>query len=684
MRMNLPIIALVLLAVHTNTSAARLPKIPDIIFGVNQYNVGQPADLAKNWPLTDSDANYLKGIGCNTIRFPLYPSEVGINESALVDWNTNDVFDPKTIGSPDWRSLDKVIDWCIEYRFTPFICPSTEKRDDWTSKAWMSLHVPENAIRVQWFTKLVVDHITEKYGDQVIYGWYEDWYWNSFKHERSAQFPKAFQAKLRSIYKGKISSLNKAWNTCYKSFEDVSIPKTYINGDIPENAINSRQSYDFKLAVDLMHRDVLGQIHEYIKRKAPNAIWAGGSLLDGLGALNDIRSVTVPRTNATMRTAAMTSDVVSADVYGPCFTYYSYYRTLSKIAAVEGKRLLVVETAATKPETFKWILDVGGPSAGTLAWVGKEDLFGFIAWDGTRRIENGNAYRAMFDTYTRNEADYASYKPGHIRVYFPEETLYYSISERNQVDAYQHICDNMMPGELEPVFTDELEKLPQDAKIYVLERTIPLKAIKIFRQMGDRVICPHEYFIDENGDRYQAASLHRDFYAKLLADPDGKKLLDVFQRVEEKEKNVSLKYYGTSIFTSAELAPKNKVLSDRENDLSNLIDGSIYDGVTFADKDQDNRIFIRLNRPKMVYGAFVQFYEGNGQDIGASPLPEQMIISVSMDGMDYNEVARLTSAEIKMRPHIRFNMARARYICFDLGTTHDGIMIEELGVIGDR
>ena len=150
-----------------------LPEIPDLLFGVNQYNVGLPQDLARYWPLNDEDAVYLKTLGCNAIRFPLYPSEVGIDEKRFLTWPADGGFDPATLGTPDWRSLDAVMDWMIKHQFTPNVCPSPEVRGDWSTKTWMSLHVPENAERSVWFTKLVVDHLTEKYGDQVVYGWYE-------------------------------------------------------------------------------------------------------------------------------------------------------------------------------------------------------------------------------------------------------------------------------------------------------------------------------------------------------------------------------------------------------------------------------------------------------------------------------------------------------------------------------
>jgi hypothetical protein len=668
-------------------AASKLPAIPELIFGVNQYNVGPPADLAKHWPLTDDDASYLKSIGCNTVRFPLYPAEVGIDEHKLMDWKTGDKFDARLTSTlrPDWRSLDALLDWMIKHQLTPFICPGAEIKEDWTSKGWMSLHVPENAQRAVWLTKLVVDHVTHKYGDNVIYGWYENWYWNSYKQEKSAEFPAAFSKMLSKMYGAKIADLNKAWGAGYKSFNEIVAPRLYVNGDVPEEVIDSYRSYDLRRAIDLMQRDVLMGIKHYIHQVAPHALWAGGCALNEFGGMNDIRTVGVPRTNATLRTCAATSDIVSVDLYGPKFLYYSYYRTVGKIAASEGKRFLVVEASAVAPQTFGWIAEAGGPSAGALAWCGKEDVFGFIKNDGTRRDANAQRFKQFCKAFAADPGRYGHYTPGHIRVYFPEETLYYSITARNQMDAYQHICDNMKPEELEPVLTDELAKLPPGAPIFVLERTIPLKAIKALAKLGSRVICPHSYFVDEFGGRHDR-NVPKDFYAHLRVAPDGAKLLDVFQRVEEKENNVAYRYYGTTASSPSGLANANQVIPGRDNDLGNLIDGSIFDGVTFADKRQPEKVFLRLNQSKMIYGAFVQFYEGDGQAVAPSPLPAQVRILISADGVTYSEAAGISGANVAMRSRVRFAPVRTRYICFDFGenTRAIGLKIEELGVLGER
>lgn len=668
----------------SHATTAKLPAIPDVIFGVNQYAVGRPENLAKHWPLTDDEATYLKSIGINTVKFPLWVSETGIDEKKLIAWNTGDKFDPSGL-KPDWRSLDAVMDFLVRNQLTPFICPSPEIASDWSTKAWMSLHVPENAERSVWFTKLVVDHTTKKYGDSVIYGWYENWFWNSYKHEKSAQFPAAFRTKLGQMYSGRIAELNKAWLTNHKSFDEVQIPRIFVNESIPEEALDSRATYDMMRAIDLMHRDVLTDLRQYIKKVAPKAMWAGGCCLNEIGGMNDVRSVGVPRCSATLRTCAATSDVLSVDLYAPMFHYHSYYRLSAKIAAAEGKRFFVVECPSIHPESFGWVADVGGASAGVVAWSGKEDAFGFIKFDGTRRDENAQKFERFAEAFAADRERYGKYKPGSIRVYFPEETLYYSLTARNYTDAWMHICDYMKPDELEPVLTDELTKLPKDAYVFVLDRTIPRRAIQALAKLGDRVICPHSYFVDEYGVKHQRTAPN-DFYARLNSVPDGDKLLDAFQRVEEKENNVSLKYYGTTISSPTELAAVNVVIAGRENDLANLIDGSINEGVTFSDKQQPEKVVLRLAHGRTIYGAFVQLFAGDGQMTGPSPLPRQVRITVSEDGVNYTEPAGITGTSPAMRNHIRFNPIRARYICFDFGenTRSSGLKIEELGVIGER
>ncbi len=669
---------------HPASAHAILPPIPSLLFGVNQYGVGPPEQLAKHWPLNDDDVAYLKSLGCNSIRFPLYPSDVGIDEKRFLTVPADGSFDPAALGAPDWRSLDALMDWMVRHQFTPNVCPSPEVRGDWTTKAWMSLHVPENAERTVWFTKLVVDHLTEKYGDQIVYGWYESWWWNSSKHDNSVRFPAAFRAKLSAMKGDSLESLNRDWGATYGSFDEVDVPRLMKDGAVDPAAIHSRRTFDLRHAMDLLQRDVLTGLHASIKRKAPGAKWIGGCLLNSVGALADIRSATVPSCMHSMRTAAMTGDFISADLYSDSLEYYSHYRTLSKFAAVEGKKLFIAEVPGVKPRSFKLVADVGGPSAGAMAWVGKEDLWGLIKGDGTRRLENGKAWSELLTAYTGDRERYAAYKPGTVHVYFPEETLNYSISDLNHVDAFNHICDFMMPEDLELVLTDEIDKVPANARLYVLERTLPREAITRLAKLGDRVVCPHSFFVDENGARHPRRLSNPDFFAGLQSYPEAATLLDVFRRVEEKADNLSYSWEGATASTHTELAAVNDVLPDRPNKLTNLIDGSISDGVTFADKEQDEVVVIALKTRRSVSGAFVDYFEGDGQQVPPSRVPEQTTISVSTDGKTFEQVAVLDGTGVTSRSRVRFAPVEATHVRFDFGNNASkrGLRLVELGAIG--
>jgi hypothetical protein len=692
---------------HEQQSRGRLPRIPELIFGANQINIGKPplagadgnsvsADKYRTsaWPLTDADTEWLKSLGCNTIRFPVYPNEVGIDESLLLSKTKDGHFNPSVLGEPDWRSLDWVMDWMIRHQLTPNVCPGAEfQTDDWSSKTWMSLHVPESAERAVWFTKLVVDHLSKKYGDQIIYGWYEDWWWNSYKHENSVLFPGVFRKKLAEMYGQDITALNRAWGSSYNDFEKVEVPVLLAKGSARSNygvvnpsAVNSRRTYDLRKAMDLLHRDVLTELHAYIKQKSPGSLWIGSCMLNQLGGLADIRTVPIPRCNATMRTAALTGDVVSADLYSDTLEYYSHYRTYSKFAASEGKKLLIAEVPAIKPRSFKLIADVGGPSAGALAWCGKWDLWGLIKGDSTRRTENGTEWRRLYDTYKDDRERYANYKRGSIYVYFPEETLSYTISDKNFVDAFLHICDHMMPEELELVLTDEIEKLPSDVRLYVLERTLPLEAIEKLQRRDDQVVSFHTWFMDENGRKHTRNVNNDRFFERLLLYPEGKKLLDVFQRVEERANNVAYTFVGAGISTKTTLAGANAVLPDRPNLLENLINGDIVSGITFSDQAQDEWLLINLGQPRMIYGAFVDFFEGDGQFNGPSRMPERVVISVSLDGDKFTPITVLSGADLQLRSRCRFAQTHALWVRFDFGknTAGAGLKLVNLGVLGEQ
>jgi hypothetical protein len=271
-------------------------------------------------------------------------------------------------------------------------------------------------------------------------------------------------------------------------------------------------------------------------------------------------------------------------------------------------------------------------------------------------------------------------------VYFPEDTLHYSISDLNHVDAFHHICDFMMPEDLELVLTDEIDKVPADARIYVLERTLPLEAITRLEKLGDRVLSPHEFFVDENGAKHPRKIPNPDFFAQLQSYPEAPKLLDVFRRVEEKADNISYYSEGATVSTQTELAAANEVLPDRPHKLTNLIDGSIYDGVTFADKEQDEAVVIALKAPGRVIGVFVDYYEGDGQQVPPSRVPDQTTISVSSDGTMFKQVAVLDGKGVTSRSRVRFAPVEATHVRFDFGknTAKRGLRLVELGVVGKQ
>jgi hypothetical protein len=669
------------------SAPAALPPIPRILFGVNQYNVGPPELLARYWPLTDEDAGYLKSLGCNAVRFPLYPSEVGIDERKLLAWAADGRFDPAALGPPDWRSLDAVMDWMVKHGFTPNVCPSPEVRGDWTTKAWMSLHVPENADPTVWFTMLVVEHLTEKYGEQIVYGWYESWWWNTYKHEKSVRFPAAFRRKLAAMYGGKIGALNREWGASYASFEQVETSRimTADGRSVDPSAVNSRRTYDLRRAMDLMQRDVLFGLRDAIRRKAPGAVWAGGCLLNPLGALADIRSSTVPACGPSMRTAAMTGGFLSADLYSDTLEYYPQYRTLSKFAAVAGSRLFIAEVPGVKPRAFQLVADVGGPSAGAMAWCGREEVWGLIKGNGERRMANGQAWKELGDAYAADPGRFAAYRPGKVRAYFPEETLHYTVSAQNHMDAFLRICDQMPPGDLELVLTDELGKLPASARVFVIERTLPLRAIRQLARMGDRVITPHTSFLDENGREHPRKPATGDFFQRLAALPEGPKLLDVFRRVEEKANCVSFGFDGAKVASPSALAPRNDVLADRPNAIRNLIDGSFNDGITFDDVEQEENVRISLNGTRTVRGAFVDYFEGDGQQIPPSRVPDRATVSVSTDGVAFRQVAVLSGAGVTSRSRVRFAPVQATHVRIDFGrnTAKRGLRLVEVGVVGE-
>lgn len=662
----------------------QFPPVPELIFGVNQYNVGPPELEAKYWPLKDEEIEYLKTLGVNTIRFPLYPAEIGVSPSLFGLFEPGQVWEAETaVAGLDWRSLDAVLDQLASHDITPYISPAAEDGREWQTKSWMRLHIPEEVEKTLWLTRIVAEHVQAKYGGNVIYGWFEDWYWNTGGHERSTLFPAAWRAALGRLYEQDLALLNTNWASNYASFEDIVPPVLYQPGvGIPSEAFASRRTYDLRLSIDLMQREALTEMAHQLKLASPNAVWAGGCICGELSGWLDTRSVRPVKTNASIRTHALTSDFLTADTYAPPDQYAFYYRTLAKLAHLVGKRYLVAEVSAVQPEAFKAIAEAGGPIAGVLAWVGKEDKFGLFKMDGTLRKENAEAFGQLYQ-HLANPANRAqAYVPGRVQVYLPEETLEYSITRTNFMEAYFHICDALPARDLEPVLTDELATLPPATPLFVLEQVLPRRAIEQLNKLGSRLICPHRYFVDETGARIPRATPPGDFYTSLMAAEGGPELLEAFARVYERSNNLADVDRGGKAEVEGKLAQQNVVISGRPNDPANLVDGSLFEGITFSDEPQDEAVILTLPRERELSAAFVELFAGSeAEQIPGSRVPASVRLSVAGDSGDWHDVeAEMTQAGPRLR--FKFAPTLANRLRFDFGPNEgEGMRLVEVGVL---
>jgi hypothetical protein len=677
-----------LVALGSGAAAAgeRFPALPKLIFGVNQYNVGPPELLGQHWPLKGDEIERLKVLGVNTIRFPLYPAEVGLAPALFDLFQGGQSWDAAALEKAglDWRSLDAILDLLAEHGITPYISPAAENGKDWTSKAWMRLHIPEEAEKTIWFTRVVAEHVQNRYGGNVIYGWFEDWFWNTGGHERSPRFPEAWRQAMRRMYADDLPALNRNWATNHASFAVLPLPVLWEpERGVPDAAFASRQTYDLRRSVDGMQRERLEEMRRELKRVSPGAVWAGGCICNELGGWLDTRSTKPVKTNASIRTHAATSDFLTADTYAPAGQYAFYYRTLAKIAHSVGKGYLVAEVSAVQPEAFAAIAAAGGPLAGVLAWVGKEDTFGFFKMDGTFREENAAAFGRLYQRLTDPARPVDQYVPGRVHVYLPEETLEYAITRTSFMDAYFHICDALPPQDLEPVLTDDLATLPADVPLFVLEQVLPRRAIAELSRLGARVICPHRFFIDENGQRVERESGAGDFYAGLMQAPGGAALVEAFARVWEKANNLADVTRGGTAQVQGKLAERNVVISGRPNLPANLVDGSIFEGVTFADERQEERVDLVLGREETVACAFIELFDGSeAERIAGSRVPALVRVSVAADQGELREVAA-TQTVSGPRLRLTFAPTSARRVRFDFGTNDaaSGMRIVEMGVL---
>ena len=671
----------------TGLRASVFTKIPEVILGVNQPGpVGVPYDVERSpspWLLTDADITLLKGIGVNTIRIPVYPTNIGLDGVKLT-WKRGDKFDAAEADKwpVDWKLLDATLAQFQKHQITPYICPHP-----YPLANWMTIYIPEDAERCLWFTALIAKHVSIKYGNNAIYGWYENiwknsmepWYSGVYRHSLSAMFPAEWHRMLKKMYKGNIKSLNKVWNTNYTSFDEALVWDMGSISGIPADAYNNRRTYDLRTAIDLLSRERLLSCRAQLKKIAPGAMWAGACLHDGFYGMYDTRSGNPPACNWSIRTHAITSDVLAADNYQYPQKMLAAYRTIAKIAASEKKSYMAVEINGQSPAAFDAMTKASGSIRGALVWSGKEDAFGLIKMDGSVNKASFDAVKQLFAYLNDLKPEQKRYMPGTACVYFPEETYRSAVLKTSHLDAYDHVCDTLSPSVLEPVLTSELLKLPGDTPIYVLEKYLPGKAIEAINKLGNRVICPHPYFIDENGKRVARTYVPKDFYAELAKSKYGKELLDSFLRVEEKESNAAFKDEGAKAYTTSEFKTENEITAGAAYNPMDLIDGdSVASRVVFADKRQHEYIDIELPVARWVYGAFI---ETAFEDPGRRPVHVE--IQVSDDGKAWHEVYA-TSTIRSDRIHIRFKLVSARYVRFDLGESTDsiGTRLMEVGVLG--
>ena len=85
-------------------------------------------------------------------------------------------------------------------------------------------------------------------------------------------------------------------------------------------------------------------------------------------------------------------------------------------------------------------------------------------------------------------------------------------------------------------------------------------------------------------------------------------------------------------------------------------------------------------------GAFVDYFEGDGQQVPPSRVPERTTISVSLDGKTFKRVAVLDGKGVTSRSRVRFAPVEATHVRFDFGknTPKRGLRLVELGVVGKQ
>ena len=676
----------------------KLPPIPDMMYGVNQYSVGPPKDAASGWPLTAGVIRYLKSeLGINTVRFPLYPAEVGIDGKLLTNWKPGETFDAEKADREwkfDWRSLDRVMDVLLEAGVTPHVSPAIEDGSpQWASKLWPRLYHPENFERCLWFTTRVARHLQEKYGDRIAYSYFENWWWVSLEPpgKMNWRLPPLFREELKALYKGDLAALNRNWKTEYASFDEIGIPPLSLDygdesgrpewqlglGKANPEMIDTPQARDTRIVMDRLYLRNLRAISAAVKEISPGALWCGPSGCNEMSGLYDMRSSPAMRLNASMMTLAQGSDVLFIDTYGPPAVLKANYRTAAKVAHAYGKKILISEVGARQPDAFPAVSEVGGASRGSLIWCGMDAAddseYGILTLSGAAIPARLLAAKGLADAMRQHPRNFETYRPGRLLVYAPLEIWSYSLLKKNHVDAYMRLFETIPAGDIEPVLTAELAGLPKDAPIFVFDKVLPREAIKELERRKSQVVCPHREWIDENGVKYPRADVSDSgFFDSLLKLRDGRAVFDAFRSAVDNENAVTYHDLGAEASSPSELAEKNVVISGRSNEWKNVIDGSIFDGVTLATKPQQELLNIKLPKEENLSAAFVDFYQGDGQKVGPSRLPQSIRVLISSDGREFREVAKAGTVPGKYYYHMDFPSVPARFIRFDFGYNHHG------------
>jgi len=680
------------------SSPGKLPPIPEMMYGVNQYSVGPPKDAAAGWPLTTGVIRYLKSeLGLNTVRFPLYPAEVGIDGKELTNWKPGETFDAEKADREwkfDWRSLDSVMDVLLEAGVTPHVSPSIEDGSpQWASKLWPRLYHPENFERCLWFTTRVVEHLQKRYGDRIAYSYFENWWWLSLEPpgKMNWRLPPLFREELKALYKGDLAALNRNWKTEYSTFDEIEIPPLSLDygdesgrpewqrglGKANPEMINTPQGRDARKVFDQLFLRNLQAISAAVKKISPGALWCGPSGCNEMSGLYDMRSSPAMRLNASMMTLAQGSDVLFIDTYGPPPVLKANYRTAAKVAHVYGKKIFISEISGRQLEAFSAVAEVGGPSRGSLIWCGMDapdvSEYGVLKFSGAAIPDRMLAAKRFGEAMRQSSASFENYRPGRLKVYIPLEIWNYSLLKTNHVDAYMRLFETIPAEDIEPVLTSELAGLPKEVPVFVFDKVLPLEAIKKLKRLGSQVVCPHGEWIDENGEKYpRTVASESAFFEELLKLRDGRAMFDAFRCVVDNENAVTYPDLGAVASSPSELAEKNVVIGGRVNEWKNTIDGSVFDGVTLATKPQQEQINVKLPKTKSLSTAFVDFFLGDGQKVGASRLPQSIRILVSADGKEYREVAKTGTVAGKFYYHLDFPKESAEFIRFDFGYNDGG------------